>query len=125
MNFTSPGLDIIKHSKNEPNSYLLSFTFKGKFTTETSVKGSDYWSSLFDDYPEASFEFEWNCLQMAGFEINARKEWYKSMQRHKNRIKKVTVICDHLMIRSAARVMLKFFNIPGEFKRSMEPSSSN
>lgn len=124
MDFTSPGLDITKHTKNEPGSFLLRFFFKGKFTTETSVKGSQYWSSQLENHPNALFEFEWNCPQMAGFEINARKEWYKSMQQHKHRIKKVIVVCDQLMIRIAARVMLKFFNIPGEFTKSLDSSSS-
>lgn len=98
----------------------MKFNFTGKFTTEVSIKATAYWSSVFDKDPNQQYEFIWDCTQMEGFEINARKEWYKNMQKYKHRIAKVLVICDQIMIRSAARVMLKLFGIPSEMKKSHE-----
>lgn len=118
MNFISPELDIqlIKNTDNKHN--CLYFRFKEKFTQKTSMAGSQAWSRFMEEKQNASFEFVWDCSDMTGFELQARKEWYNAIQNYKNQIAKVYVVSDKLMIRSAAKVMLQFFGIPSEINRS-------
>jgi len=118
MNFITPELQIhVVRNLASPNPCLY-FKFTGKFSTQTSISAAKNWSLFFEENPEEQIEFVWDCKEMTGFELNARKEWYKAMQKHKRRILKVHVISDQLMIRSAAKVMLQFFGIPSEISRS-------
>jgi len=118
MNFISPELTIHVLKNMETNHRCLYFQFKGKFTTETSIAGSKAWGEFMDENPNDSCEFVWDCQEMDGFELSARKEWYKAMQEYKDRIAIVYVISNHVMIRSAARVMLHFFKIPSQINRT-------
>ena len=120
MAYKSPELDIQIINTEAVNKIYIDFTFKGKFTTQASINGSEEWTSIMDQHPDKSIDFIWNCLDMTGFEIEARKEWYKSMQKYKKSIKKVYVVSDKIMIRSAAKVMLQFFGIPAGISRSLD-----
>lgn len=120
MNFISPDLDIKLIKNTDSINDCIYFKFKGKFSQETSKAGSDVWSSYMAENSSKSFEFVWDCSSMTGFELQARKEWYSAMQNHKDRITKVYMISDKLMIRSAAKVMLQFFGIPSEISRTGE-----
>ena len=118
MNFVSPQLNIKEIKQLESNRKALHFQFIGKFTKETSVAGSNAWTQFMNEHPAKEFEFVWDCTDMTGFEISARKEWYKAMQSYKHRIKKAYVVSSQLMIRSAAKVMLQFFGIPANIYRT-------
>ena len=120
MNFVSPELNIRLLKNINTQHQCLYFQFIGKFSTQTSIAGSKAWSEFFEDHPDEQIEFVWDCKEMTGFELNARKEWYKTMQLYKKRVSKVYVVSDRLMIRSAAKVMLQFFGIPSEINRSEE-----
>ena len=118
MNFISAQLDIHVLKNMDIKTTFLYFKFKGKFTEETSIAGSKAWASFLNERPNEKIEFVWDCEEMTGFEINARKEWYETMKGYKDQIKMVYVISNNLMIRSAAKVMLQFFKIPSEINRS-------
>ena len=118
MNFISPELDIHLLADSGSANACLYFKFKGKLTKETSKAGALAWLNHMDEKAEDNFEFVWDCKEMTGFELQARKEWYNAMQTRKDRITKVYVVSNHLMIRSAAKVMLQFFGIPSEINRS-------
>ncbi|WP_436516144.1 hypothetical protein [Ekhidna sp. To15] len=120
MNFISPDLDIQIVKNTDTNNDCLYFKFKGKFSQATSKAGSNAWSNYIGENPTGSFEFVWDCSDMTGFELQARKEWYNAIQRHKDQIFKVYVISDKLMIRSAAKVMLQLFGISSEISRTDE-----
>ena len=120
MNFISPDLDIHPLKITKDNTQYLHFKFKGKFTEETSQAASKAWTQHMSEHSSAQFEFVWDCTEMSGFELKARKEWYKAMQNNKERIEKVYVVSDKLMIRSAAKVMLQFFGIHSEINRSSD-----
>lgn len=90
----------------------LRFTFRGKFTERASVEGTKVWNEELNKHPEATYQFIWDCTEMTGFEMAARREWYKYMAIHKHRISGVTTISGNIMIRSAAKVMLELFGIP-------------
>lgn len=120
MNFDSPQLTIMEIKNLESSRKTLHFRFQGKFTKATSVSGSEAWTQFMNEYPTKEFEFVWDCTDMTGFEISARKEWYHAMKDYKHRIKKAHVISNQLMIRSAAKVMLQFFGIPANIYRTEE-----
>lgn len=120
MNFISPELNIqlLKNLNNDTK--CLHFKFREKFKVETSVSASKVWTNFLDEHPNEHVEFVWDCVGMTGFELEARKEWYEAMKNYKDRISKVYMISDKLMIRSAAKVMLQFFGIPSKIERSSE-----
>lgn len=118
MNFISPELRIKELKQIASDKKVLHFQFEGKFTKETSIAGSQAWTQAMRENENRLFEFVWNCSNMTGFELSARKEWYDAMQGFKQRIAKVYVISDRIMIRSAAKVMLQFFGIASEIFRS-------
>ena len=118
MLLSSQNIDI----KEDPTfgSNCLHFSFKGKFTEEASILATQAWSTEFDSNPTTSYSFLWDCLKMDGFEIAARKEWYRCMKIYKDRISKVCVVSDSILIRGAARVMLQFFGIPSTIVKSFD-----
>lgn len=120
MNFISPQLDIHVLKNLDTNNQCLYFKFNGKFTEETSIAGAKAWSNYMDEKPHEEFEFVWDCKEMSGFEVSARKEWYNAIQKYKDRIAMVHVISNQIMIRSAAKVMLQFFGIQSTISRSDE-----
>ncbi len=118
MDFTSSQLEI----KENPQLGLncLHFKFKGKFTVQTSVEGTRAWAEEFDANPNTEYCMLWDCSEMDGFEVAARKEWYACMTKYKHRIKEVNVIAKNLIIRGAAKVMLEFFGLKSRVVRSMD-----
>ena len=91
----------------------LVFTFKGKFTQLASEESTQVWKEVFDK-SNSKHILVWDCSQMTGFEMSARREWLKYMQLLSNRIDRVLVISDSVLIRGSARLMLKLFNFRSE-----------
>ncbi|MFY0628300.1 MAG: hypothetical protein JXR07_18535 [Reichenbachiella sp.] len=118
MSFSSEHLDIRINSEFGLN--CLEFVFKGKFTEQASIKGTEAWVKIFDSNPYTKYTLLWNCEDMTGFEPGARKEWYRVMKIYKPRIKEVTVVSKHLIIRGAAKVMLEFFGIKSKVVRTID-----
>jgi hypothetical protein len=121
MKYESPDLtiEIDSHADGSP---ILNFTFSGKFTEKASREGSRFWDAILSNSRE-SCHFVWNCTTMTGFELSARKEWYKYMSIHKEKIKHVTVISGSVMIRSAARVMLELFGVSYSIHKPVEKAN--
>lgn len=118
MVFVSNQLSIkLRTYLGEPCLY---FTFRGKFTKDVSQLASESWGKQFEDNPEKSCAFIWDCMEMTGFEIAARTVWYEMMSKHKSRISKVIVISDNIMIRGAARVMMNLFGVSSTIFKSRE-----
>ena len=118
MDFISPELFIREIKQSNTTKRVLYFQFKGKFSKNSSVEGSKHWTNELEKASSQTYEFIWNCTEMTGFELSARKEWYDAMQGFKQQISKVYVVSDRIMIRSAAKVMLQFFGIANEIVRS-------
>ncbi len=107
MKYTSSNIDIDSgHYQGEPSLY---FKFKGKFTETASRDSTRAWHQEMDTNPLTHYVFIWDCEDMGGFEISARKLWYEYMSLHKHQIDRVVVISGSILIRNAARVMLEFF----------------
>jgi len=114
MKFTHPALQISEIEEISSEDRNLLFTFHGKFTAEAALQGSRAWLADWNKYPEQFYNLIWDCTDMTGFEISARTEWYNTLKQVKPKVRKVYVVCNNLMIRSAAKVMLEFFRIPSE-----------
>lgn len=102
------------------SNHCLQFTFKGKFTELASMSATASWTEHLDGFPNARFVFIWDCTDMTGFEIGARKEWYRALKVYKNQISEVKVVAKNLLIRGAARVMLEFFGFKGQIVRTFD-----
>lgn len=115
MHFKSINLEIRESKEIGKNCMYLSF--KGKFTELSSIKGTAEIIKELESKPD-DIEMVWDCCSMTGFELKARKEWYKFLKEYSGRIYMVTVISNSLMIRGAARVMLEIFKIKSRVLKS-------
>lgn len=118
MKFTSSSIDI--HSDHFQDEPCLYFRFKGKFTEEASNRSTQAWHQMLESNPSERYIFVWDCEEMNGFEISARKIWYQYMNIHKRQIERVVVVGGGILIRNAARVMLEFFGLPTTIAKSRE-----
>lgn len=117
MKFTSTNIDIFTDDYQGENS--LYFKFKGKFTEEASALSTNAWHQELKKNPFGNYVFIWDCENMNGFEMAARKLWYEYMSLHKNQISRVVVISGSIIIRNAARVMLEFFGLHSTVLKSI------
>ncbi len=99
----------------------LVFKFIGKFTEEASIEGTRVWKKEFDENPDIEdWVLIWDCLEMTGFEISARKEWYKYLKDSNPRIEFVVIAAKNVLIRGAARVMMDFFGLKSQIVKSLD-----
>lgn len=119
MIYNSPEL-AISYGQPEDNQLVLIFAFKGKFTEATSSAAASIWKREFDKYPRQKFNLIWDCTDMNGFEIGARKNWYQILSMYKRQINHVSTLSTNIMIRSAARVMLELYGISNTSLRTTE-----
>jgi hypothetical protein len=117
MILSSPNINIKLASEIDDNCLL--FEFNGKFTERASIDGTRAWADYMDKN-EGQFIFIWDCTNMDGFEMNARKKWYETMKLYSHRIIFIHVVANNIIIRSAAKVMLNFFGLKGVIVRTME-----
>ena len=94
MNFISSQLDIKLLQDIDSSTPCLYFKFKGKFTEQASIAGCNTWATEMDTKPNINFDMVWDCTEMEGFELNARKEWYNCMVNYKTRINKVMCLAE-------------------------------
>lgn len=106
MIFSSEQLDILA-TKYDGKKYLR-FNFFGKFTKNVCESACAVWTDELNSNGDY-YCFIWDCSKMDGFEIAAKNHWYSAVKGHENRISKVTVISDNVIVRGAARLMLKMF----------------
>ena len=87
------------------NEECLKFTFNGKFSEEQALSGASEWRNLFDNSGEEKSILVWDCLDMTGFESNARTVWLKAIKDLKKKIDCVWVISESKIIRTGAKVL--------------------
>ncbi|HCX23405.1 MAG: hypothetical protein CMB80_06860 [Flammeovirgaceae bacterium] len=92
--------------------------FIGKFTESTSIESTTVWKQTFQKHPKAKFIMVWDCMDMTGFEMSARREWLKHMHELHGQIDRIIVISDSVLIRGSARLMLKLFRFKSEMFNS-------
>jgi hypothetical protein len=117
MILSSPNINISLDSSFSEN--CLVFEFNGKFTEKASVDGTQAWAEYMTNH-DGQFTFIWDCTNMDGFEMNARKKWYETMKIFSKRINFIHVVAGNIIIRSAAKVMLNFFGIKGVIVKTMD-----
>lgn len=103
------------------NEECLKFTFKGNFREEDALEGIDDWKDIFASAQGESAVIIWDCLEMTGFENNARKAWQKAIKDLKNQIECVWLITDSKVIKAGAKVMNAFTS----FKLNVVKSTEN
>lgn len=118
MNFVSSNIEIDSGYYQE--DHCLYFKFKGKFTEAASILSTKSWHQEMSQNPFIHYVFVWDCEEMTGFELSARKLWYEYMNMHKTQIDRVVVISKSILIRNAAKVMLEFFRLNATVVKSRE-----
>jgi len=86
----------------------LKFTFKGKFSTQDALSGSNEWKELFSSTNEEKIMLIWDCLEMTGYESKARVVWQQVMKELKGKIDCVWLISNSKIIRTGAKLMSAF-----------------
>jgi len=87
------------------NEDCLKFTFDGKFSEEQAISGASEWRQLFDNTGNEKSILVWDCLDMTGFESNARTVWLKAIKDLKKNIDCVWVISESKIVRAGAKVL--------------------
>ncbi|MEQ8470168.1 MAG: STAS/SEC14 domain-containing protein [Marinoscillum sp.] len=114
MLLNSTNVDVLADEDFHSSHSCLKFIFKGKFTEEASDLSTQIWDQEFKSNPDRKFILIWDCVQMTGFEMSARREWIKCMQELHENIDKIIVVSDNVLIRGSARLMLKLFSFESE-----------
>ena len=86
----------------------LKFTFKGKFSEQSALSGSEEWKDLFSSTGTEKSILVWDCKEMTGFETNARIIWQQAMKELKGQIDCVWLISNSAIIRAGAKLMSTF-----------------
>lgn len=87
----------------EEHSYLR-FSFIGELTVQEALKAVDHWR-VESDKSENRIDLIWNCLEMTGFEGEARKIWQKTMSEQKNKTGNIWLVVTNPLIRVSARTI--------------------
>jgi len=116
MLLKSSNVDVLE--ENRLDGPCLKFVFKGKFTQDASELSTQVWEKHFAAYKNQKFIMIWDCQEMTGFELSARREWLKHMHHLHHQIDRVIVVSNSIMIRGAARLMLKLFSFKSELYES-------
>lgn len=111
MLLNSPNVDVVYDKRLDLP--CINFKFKGKFTQLASELSTEAWEEAFAKEP-SKFILIWDCSAMTGFEMSARKHWLNQMHQLHPQIDRIIVISDSILIRGAARLMLKLFQFKSE-----------
>ena len=117
MVFSSQNLDI--EEKKIDGEHYLYFIFKGKFTEDVSIKSCAAWSKKINSSTD-KYTLVWNCLDMDGFETSAKNEWLNTLKLTNDKISKVLVVSDNIIIRGASRLMLKIMSFESELIKTAD-----
>lgn len=90
------------------------FEFNGKFTTDACQQAVSEFNAKYPISKLSSLSFVWDCTEMTGFDLTARKHWVDFIDSLGKRISRVNVISDKIVIRGSARLLLKLLNLEGE-----------
>lgn len=95
-------------SRNIRGEDCLEFVFQGHFDKALCESVTQAWTQKFEQHPGTEYSLVWNCLEMDGFDIDAKNEWANTLSRFADRIKIIYVVSGSVLIRGAARLMGKF-----------------
>ncbi|MEQ9403994.1 MAG: hypothetical protein RIM99_10430 [Cyclobacteriaceae bacterium] len=103
---SSPDVEVKVEFLN--NTECLVFEFRGHFSREVCENATKAWKNYFDEQMKNEFVIVWDCLQMDGFDYDAKNEWAETLSKYADRIRTINVISSSVLIRGAARLMGKF-----------------
>lgn len=114
--------DNIQIKYTQENGFRsLHFTFIGKFTKKSSEASCKVWKELFEnDTSDQMYQLTWDCIEMAGFENDAKNEWMNTMNLLENRIELITVISDNIIVRGVCQLMSRIYSFEIKILKSYE-----
>ena len=83
----------------------LRFDFSGYLSGQETEGLINEWNRVFTSMPEMQFILVWDCLEMSGYDSEARKRWTQALREMKSQIREIRVITDSSLIRMGASIM--------------------
>ena len=69
------------------------------------------WKEAFQSRPDDKITIVWECLNMTGYETQARIQWQETLKELQPQIKDIWLISDSNLIKTGARVMSVFTSL--------------
>jgi hypothetical protein len=111
MNVSEGSADVNIEFKTIAGKECLFFKF-GEHLTDLAAKTAVVkWKNEFNKYPEKKIRLVWECLEMKGYDKEARTIWQGMMSEYKNRIDCIYVITRSSLISAGAHFMGIFVGI--------------
>jgi hypothetical protein len=86
----------------------LYFKFQGQFTEADAKSALGEWKAALAAQQAEKIVLVWDCLQMNGYELGARKIWQTALSELKGQVDTIWVISGSMIINIGARVMATF-----------------
>ncbi|MBI5742094.1 MAG: hypothetical protein HZA16_15455 [Nitrospirae bacterium] len=86
----------------------LKFTFKGKFSEQMALMAISKWKEAFISKPGKKIVIVWDCLEMDGYETEARNKWQNALKSLKDQIDTVWLVTNSGFIKIGATLMSNF-----------------
>ncbi len=89
--------------KNKP---FLKFDFPKYLDLKIAEDAISNWKKELSQLPDnQKIDLIFNCLDMSGFETDARKLWQNTLKEHKPQTGNIWVVCENLFILGTAKTM--------------------
>ena len=107
----NPGNPKIAWNRKNEKMYLK-FTFSGKLTDLAAAEAIEQWKTAFHSKSGDKIILIWDCLDMDGFDYEARQKWQHAMNELKPQINEIWLITNSKLFLVSAKVMGVLTSIP-------------
>lgn len=86
----------------------LKFTFTGQLTVDEAIEAIGKWRTICSSKIDGKIVMVWDCLEMTGYDPQARNEWQKALKEMKIHIDSLWVVSESSLIRMGTMAMAMF-----------------
>lgn len=90
------------------NQPCLKFTFRGMFSNEHAEEAVQEWKQMIESNSDNKIVLVWDCLEMSGYDTEARNLWQETLKELKHRIHTIWLITNSKLIKMGAMVVSVF-----------------
>lgn len=83
----------------------LRFRFNGHLNVSEACRAVAEWKKMMSSRPDARVVLIWDCINMLGYDSDARKLWTKALKEVKHQTKEIWVITNSSIIRMGAGII--------------------
>jgi hypothetical protein len=83
------------------------FDFRGHLDDDSAAEAIKRWNDEMTKTKQnrTKISIIYNCIEMTGFDTNARRNWQDIIKMHKDQIEVIWLVSDNIFIRTAAKTM--------------------